>query len=654
MPDLLASLCWLAILAVLVWDLFRVRQKVHGLPVVPPTTDPAAGQRYEVLVAPGVEIPEERLNAAKAFASVRDLEVVDLLPARLDPHYAWIFGALVDIERILAERGAPPQTAAFATVVRRDVLERAGGAAGRGRLDEHVHRVNEAMRCAAKRGFAVLPRTEQLGPGPYQDRGVMRAALGSDAAVLYAFPVALLIIFAGFFYAPWTALACLLVFHAQQPAAFAGTMFELRDGLRHAALRLPLEVGRWWDLLQQREPIEAEAARMEATRPIYERLLAEGTERFFEPARETCPLCDSQALTDYVVSGDLLQHKPGRFVLQKCGGCGHIFQNPMLNPDGLSFYYRDVYDGLGAETTRQLFESPANPYVARAQTVLDVAERAPTAWLDVGCGHGHFCAAARSLLPDARFDGLDMSSSVDDAHRRGWIDTAHRGLFPEVAMELTGYDVVSMSHYLEHTLDPRAEIRAARAVLRDGGLLFIEVPEPESPYADRFRQFWVPWLQPQHLHFLSKSNLEQQLRAFGFEPLRWMQTEATFPFDYGGAAFFFFKQFAPSVGMPWRPIDPPSARWRNRAVWLAGIPVITFAFVLDAIFAPFNKKKGVSNSYRLVARKGEIVPRKVAEEQARKAAAEDAILFDEPSEPPATAADQPAEAADPTDGDPAG
>jgi hypothetical protein len=47
--------------------------------------------------------------------------------------------------------------------------------------------------------------------------------------------------------------------------------------------------------------------------------------------------------------GDLLQQKPGTFTLDRCGGCGHIFQNPPVNAEGLSFYYRDFYDGLSAE-----------------------------------------------------------------------------------------------------------------------------------------------------------------------------------------------------------------------------------------------------------------------------------------------------------------
>ena len=65
------------------------------------------------------------------------------------------------------------------------------------------------------------------------------------------------------------------------------------------------------------------------------------------------------------------------------------------------------------------------------------------------------------------------------AARRGWVDRAHRGLFPDLAAEMAGeYDVVSMHHYLEHTRDPGVELEAAATALAPGGLLSLEIPDP--------------------------------------------------------------------------------------------------------------------------------------------------------------------------------
>lgn len=65
-------------------------------------------------------------------------------------------------------------------------------------------------------------------------------------------------------------------------------------------------------------------------------------------------------------------------------------------------------------------------YRGRAESML-AHDPEPKAWLDVGTGHGHFCEAAREVLPRTTFDGLDFTDGVELAEREGRVDTGHRG-----------------------------------------------------------------------------------------------------------------------------------------------------------------------------------------------------------------------------------
>ncbi|MEU7005620.1 class I SAM-dependent methyltransferase [Streptomyces sp. NPDC046332] len=356
---------------------------------------------------------------------------------------------------------------------------------------------------------------------------------------------------------------------------------------------------------------KARTLQVASLRAAYEKELADGTAAFFAPRAELCPWCGSTRLGERLRTTDLLQHKPGVFVLDRCQDCGHVFQNPRLNERGLAFYYRDFYDGLGEERLGGLFGGRTATYHSRAKSVRPYVAGAAE-WLDVGTGHGHFCATAQAMLPAVTFDGLDHSEGAELAERAGRVRRGHRGAFPELAAGMAGsYDVVSMFHYLEHSTDPQRELEAAHTVLRPGGLLVIDVPDPESRFARLLGRWWLPWLQPQHLHLAPAANLRRRLTETGFTVLAEEHTEAHDAVDLVAATWVALDASAPREDLPWLP-TPPNA-WRRAArtaVLLAGIPLLLAATTLDRTTArPLAGRLRLTNAYRLIATRGDDSPR---------------------------------------------
>jgi SAM-dependent methyltransferase len=344
---------------------------------------------------------------------------------------------------------------------------------------------------------------------------------------------------------------------------------------------------------------------VETQRPVYEADLKGGVDRFFEPPRTSCPWCGSTRLRERLRTSDLLQHKPGRFRLDRCQDCGHVFQNPRLNTEGLEFYYRDFYDGLGEQQTSGLFAGRGKMYRRRAEALVPYAQ-APENWLDVGTGHGHFCEAARDVFTRTAFDGLDFTDGAELAESAGRVRRGYRGSFVDVAPSLSGdYDVVSMFHYLEHSLDPGPELEAARLALRPGGHLLIEVPDPQSRYARLLGRWWLPWLQPQHLHFMPVHNLRRRLADLGFTVLAEQHAEPHDPIDLLAATWLALDLLAPRADAPWLPKRPGAFRRAARVgIVIAGIPALLLAALLDrVVFNAPSHRLGLSNAYRLVARR---------------------------------------------------
>jgi SAM-dependent methyltransferase len=176
-------------------------------------------------------------------------------------------------------------------------------------------------------------------------------------------------------------------------------------------------------------------------------------------------------------------------------------------------------------------------------------------------------------------------------------------MFPDLAPTLAGrYDVVSMHHYLEHTRDPEAELDAAATVLEPGGLLLVEMPDPESRLARVLGQWWGAYLQPQHQHMMPIAVLERLLGERGFTTVVRQRHEPHQRGDFLGAGYLAINRLAPPVDVPWLPETTRRGRLRRNAVLTASAPVLGAAVVLDHALGPLATRIPLSNAYRVLAR----------------------------------------------------
>ncbi len=589
-------------LLALVWALdgLRMRKRASSLLVLE-DSDEEVSPSHRFVTRAGVVLDEATQRAASAFARKNKLSVVDLVPRDLPARRAMFFLQLVDVALYRKDPMAVGTSAGEAMLVDTDVLERMRQAEGPQpdvlAMCELARRVK--LYASMQTDFAVAPRLHAAPEDKPRNRELVRFHFSNFAPAIILVQSSLAL--AGPLLSPIAGSIALGTMHLQALLATVGTRLRPRGIFVYALLRTVL------DILATLDPFapparDHVAALAEKLRPTYEKLLANGTTSFFEERRPDCPMCSGKNLRQKITVKDRLQQKPGRFTLEECRDCGHVFQNPRLSIDGLNFYYKDFYDGIGEDDLENIFRSSLTSYRDRARMVRAVVE--PARWLDVGTGHGHFCMLAREEWPKTEFDGIDLSESIEDAERRRWIHHGYRGLFPDMASELAGkYDVVSMSHYLEHTREPRAEIEAAAKVVRPGGALLVEVPDPESRMGKLFGSWWLPWFQPQHQHFVSIGRLEKLMRESGFEPAVVHRGEAHQVVDFVLGVGLFMNMIAPPPNRPWRKRTGWLSAFRNYVLWLLAIPMLLVARLLDVVLAPLLRRARWSNTYRVVARR---------------------------------------------------
>jgi SAM-dependent methyltransferase len=596
------------LLAGLAADTVQLRRRAASLRVLAEDAAPP-DDGYRLLKADGVRLDPQAIAAGRAHARAEGLAALDLVPRDLPVAKALDLLREVDPATYRSERLAPGRGACHAMLADEGVLRAAGiscNGAGKTAFDLAAATVSLKLHASVDSDLVVAPRLITDHDVVVQAPQVAVALHGPSAGLVLGFRIAWMVtLFAsGALGRVWAAVVA-GAWAAQPLAVFAGSLsLAPVDLWSYSATRFVQEPRYVIAALRATRRLRtAHAEAVELRRPAYQAQLAAGTEQFFEPRRTSCPWCGSPDLRVRLQTTDLFQFKPGQFTLEQCQRCGHIFQNPRLNPDGLSFYYRDFYDGLGEPLMDRIFSASADSYRSRADALKPFAR--PESWLDVGTGHGHFCNVAGETWPQTAFDGLDMADGIELAERRGWVRQGHRGMFTAHAPALAGaYDVVSMFHYLEHTPDPHLELEAARTVLRSGGHLLIDVPDPESRWSKLLGRRWMPWFQPQHLHLIPVHNLRRRLEEFGFTIVLEQHAEANVPVDLLMAALMTVGTAAPSAHLPWL---PHSSRRKGRLARLgvatAALPLLCAAGIADRLIEPLSPRIGLVNAYRILARK---------------------------------------------------
>lgn len=133
--------------------------------------------------------------------------------------------------------------------------------------------------------------------------------------------------------------------------------------------------------------------------------------------------------------------------------------------------------------------------------------------LDVGCGNGAFLLRANEMGWDAM--GCDPDSEAIAACRCENLN-AIVGDIHDITFIPESFDVITMSHVIEHVDDPRALLLRCHHLLRPGGMLWFATPNPQSFGFRTFRSAWIHLHPPFHICIPSSAQLRAWVVAAGF------------------------------------------------------------------------------------------------------------------------------------------
>lgn len=232
-------------------------------------------------------------------------------------------------------------------------------------------------------------------------------------------------------------------------------------------------------------------------------------------ARGQCPLCGTTECLEVREASDPRFGLPGRFKVLWCPKCDIGSTHPRLTWTELQRYYPDAYDPYRGHTWLSEI-SRVHRFLIAAEDRFGAAATdrvRPGTLLDVGCGNGAYMAemAQRGFT----VTGVEISPLASKVvTKRGFPVVS--GDFLTATLPREAFDVVTMNHYLEHCLDPRANLKKAHELLKEGGHLIVGVPNFSSWPSRHFGSHWSDLELPRHTFHFGQAGLVRLLEACEF------------------------------------------------------------------------------------------------------------------------------------------
>lgn len=134
--------------------------------------------------------------------------------------------------------------------------------------------------------------------------------------------------------------------------------------------------------------------------------------------------------------------------------------------------------------------------------------------LDVGCGNGEFLRNMRNLGWIVEGTELDPTAALQ-ARSLGL--SVQIGPLEELHYSSQSFDVVTLSHVIEHVSDPISLLRECYRILRPLGYLVVTTPNNLSLGHRIFTSNWRGLEPPRHIFIFSPKSLEIITKKAGFQ-----------------------------------------------------------------------------------------------------------------------------------------
>lgn len=267
--------------------------------------------------------------------------------------------------------------------------------------------------------------------------------------------------------------------------------------------------------------------------------------------RIACPLCDADETSHHLTGFDMQYGLPGKFQVERCRRCRHVFMNPQPTAESIPSCYPINY-GPHRPDSNSTSAKPATatkadtPTKPQQQAIIrpwymrlgaghlpglkslynwltdKKSETIPTdapgkTAVEIGCANGDFLRRLRESGWDAV--GIEPAAhAAETARQRGFV--VHHGMLESIALPPQSTDAVFAWMVIEHLPQPATALKQIHRILRPGGVIAFSVPNFGCWEPIVFGRHWDAYELPRHLQHFTPKTITRLLKQSGFDDIR--------------------------------------------------------------------------------------------------------------------------------------
>ena len=274
-----------------------------------------------------------------------------------------------------------------------------------------------------------------------------------------------------------------------------------------------------------------------------------------------CPLCKNLAIHE-MSSNDLMFKKNKIYDYYFCRLCDLTFINPLPNLVEIKNFYPDSYMVFEPARLKKIniIEKvrlqAKHGYInlinkdnylfnllgfclLKSREHIDYVESGK--FLDIGCGNGSRLLKMRNL--GWQVTGVELNKKAFNECVNHNLNVFNSTL-ENTKFEDNSFDVVYMSHLVEHLANPCEIFEIVNKILKPNGLLYIKTPNRNSLGRKIFGKYWYANDIPRHLFLFSKTSLVNVFKKLNMN-LEYYSQDTT-PKIFLNSIDYFFRLSKPS------------------------------------------------------------------------------------------------------------